>query len=272
MNNLGPSVLDFFDVWEDINVIYKSPKITDIKDAKYVLIGEDHLNSLARAEHSKIIDQNVVPGSILLVEGFSALMEVNGKNRESALRMYQISEYAQKMLTVIGWDRFNHIAKPRKHVYVCDYNKDSGYSSVSLDPEILTLADKLSLLKEAKSYKNVESEEFKNLEEVMNSREEVLQEAREKYDEEIAETFPIRTSAMTHTLKMIEKQRLQGKIKGKVFLIAGRSHVQEKKTINDRRFSLNSLYGELQCIPAVVLASKTIDRPRSDLEKLLDRG
>lgn len=283
----GPQLYDMFDIWDDVNIMQQSPQVSNIKDAKYVLFAEDHARGTARGHHSELIDQNVTPGSILLVEGVSSLTELKGENRKVYLSTLYISEYAQKMLTVIGWDRYNYVEQQSPEtVFVGDYNQETGRSTIfleSVSPPGLHLSESLALLGEAED--GLYEAEHRQLEELQGSSEEVhqlkdeylklmkdvLPKAREALSERIANDFPMRTAAMVETLQGIEKQRLAGKIKGKIFLIGGYCHIIQANT-NDERYSLQPLQKTLKQLPFMTVMSKSIFQARSNLEEVFDSG
>lgn len=236
----GPRIedIDGFTIWDSNQVLDQSPACLDVKNAKYIFCAEIHNELGSRLDVATFIKETVVPGSVLLVENCKALMEVKGKKREQILNDLFIDEVARPMITVIGWDRHN------------DYFPDSKRKGAFFDEQpLIRLSERLVLLSKLQDDLNVFPPELKKV------AEGVVQEAYDKYIEEIADIFPERTKCMAHTLRTLENE---GQIKGKIYLIAGRLHLVENPAQTDPRYQLKIFQEVFQQLPAIIISSNRI--------------
>lgn len=276
----GPSIDDIDDIddppffdWADhrplgpveLDELYRSSGISEIKDATYIFLGENHLSERSRHDHSFLIDQLVTPGSILLVEGAPALIEMLETKREEFFRLFKISNKAQRMLTVIGWDHRTHLFPGYNEPdWICQYDKEAGkidiFSSISesILPAIRDNAFLFSSEKRLLLQTRLKSNTCKfpiEARQTLKEIEALASRIPTELTKELEKNFPIRTQTMVHTLKILEEQRLQGNITGKIFLIAGLSHLLVECQDASPQYSLKLLRETLSTLPAVVLSS-----------------
>ncbi len=235
-----------------------------ILDAQYLFCAEDHANTRGyscRTDHAELIDATVIPCSILLVEGFKAMVEVTGIDREAIFKALRISKYAQSQITVVGWDAYNNVSQQTEPVFLCR-NHEDGTSSVSSEKHRAPLIrEALSDLRET-CLKEEKAWEDSNIPEEMQEQMQgqivkIYSQARHVYKEALADEFPERTAAMVYTIERIEQQRQQGIITGKIYLIGGALHLNEAS--KDPRLSLKPLYDRLATLPAAIVSSKKTD-------------
>lgn len=262
----NPSVYDLFDVEADFDIRYQS--VRKINEASYILLGEDHTRQSMRFDNSQLIEHFVTPNSILLVEGYAALVELNDQQRKSILDSLQIAEHVRSMLTVIGWDRLNHMAKAEKPTLLCGYDKADNAFIVS---DECTESCKTIFKEHIPMLKEIEKDEVTFPEELQLLLKDTKERLKITINEFIATTFPDRTAAMVYTLKTLEEERrVLGNNRGKIFLIAGDLHLENE--VPDPRYSLQSLYNLLPHLPVVIIRSKILFSERSEMEKLWDKS
>ena len=225
------------DLWEQTWV---SPAVPSGKwqDASYVLLAEIHDDEFIKNCNSQLIDQLSTPNSILLVEGMRSLWRpLSFEKTAAALLSLRISEVAmQKIPTVMGWDYFNHLGD---QAFYCSF--DPPYTIFVGDDE----RDRPKFREYARV---IRSDGPMDLERGMAS---LL-----AWGENMA-TFPKRTDAMVQTLRVVEQRKALDPSIGKVFLVAGKSHVINSSSVGWE--SLGPLYAELNRLPAAVIS---IGHPR----------
>jgi hypothetical protein len=180
---------------------------------------------------------------------------------------YHIKEASQKNLTCYGWDAINHRAGEEDLSGVCRFvckPEPNGSSTITVDdnweerfPKKLSSEVALSLKIAAAQelWRRESSEEVMNMPPLKRRKLESDNECLiNECFEDIANSVQPRTQALIETLRKIENLRTQGKITGKIFLIAGTYHLVEH--FHDPRLSLQPLYKELEKLPSVVLVRK----------------
>lgn len=260
-------------------VIYQSPLINSISQARIILIGEMHEDPKSQMNNSQLVDALVCPKSRLYAEAirFTA-NEVTGLARKTTLTTLHISSYASSHLSLYGWDDYN-------------YRKEKADAEEQNKPIPLHFTDAIVLVEQAISVTN----EFKNLclakgidpyeefstedpailkaQEVMNDNlskagidpsigfEEIqkyFQRSCKSLDKTMSKGFPKRTEALVFNLQIVGDLFRWELIKGKAFFIAGLLHLEEEDGEKDRHYSLDLLYRMLKTLPAIIVAPASI--------------
>ncbi len=231
-------------IWAYIQTLYRSPTASSIQEAQYIFFSEDHFYNKAdscHSDHAAVIDQTVTPGSVLLMEGFTAMAEVTGEDKEAVLNKLRISETARSKITVIGWDRYNHASKLGKLEH-------KGQLIQAVIPGLIEARE--AFIEEEMEDFNLPKEMQKVIDDISNRIDKILIEA-------LTDDHPMRTASMVDTIEKIEQQRLEGKITGKIYIVGGVTHLSPHYNKgNDPRLSLKPLYDRIATLSATVISSR----------------
>ncbi len=224
-------------------VVYQSPLLDDPRLAKTVHLPLNHDNKetpkgldLDQSVRSAatFIDHTVRPGSLFFTEGINSLVEtapLSSRLRTLVFSNYGISSFAQRQLTLYGWDALNHnrdLAEPG-FIFPRKYESDKMFSIPWL-LEVDQIFDRQIF------------EQYPGL----------IVDYHKLLYERVYSGFPIRTAAMVSSL--IQASSL--KPTGIIFCEGGAFHSERVVTYTDET-SLSRLYAYLRTVPCIVLIASS---------------
>lgn len=251
-------------------LIYKSPLISSLKQARIILTGENHYHAGSRTQNGHLIDQFIRPSYFLHLysEGISPTEKpIEGLAKKLTLEILKISAASSPNLLLFGWDDYNHL-------------KEKADAREQNKPEPEHITDKIALINKAR----IASNEFLDLSEARGMDHSTTQKAQanlekrliaagidpnkgyddklekigEELEEEVSKEFPKRTEKMVATLETVNNLIQQKKLDGLAIFAAGGRHLEAQENEKDPRYSLDLLYQMIKKLPAVIVLPTSI--------------
>jgi CII-binding regulator of phage lambda lysogenization HflD len=251
----------------NFDVIYKN--VDNIEEAKLIFLGENHSSKLDKEKIARLVDILYLKGTLLLVEGAASCAPVDKQQ-------HVIGNQISSDVKVLGWDMLmTKEKKEEMHEIALGINKLSSLIKNQMNnlgdtkklfegtTKIITtlnesalsdIQDENSLRKKItaiekyrKNLNLIESALVSKSEKVANliKKREELENIIVDYNYNI---FQARTQQMIFTLDICSE------LADRVFLVAGKHHLQQTST--DERYRLDDFYKNIENIPTIILFPK----------------
>jgi hypothetical protein len=227
----------------NFNIIYKSDLVDNIEDAEEFLICEKHDNLQVIKANALFIEKFKTENSVAFIEGSKSLVAIPENEIDSVLEFLYLTNNDD--ISFFGWDNEDTHAI---YLTICEVKKRhetySRLSQIAYQQKDMTTY--FMLLRKCLGC-------CVFLDSLMRA------------------PHPARTADMINTLRGIKKLRVTHGFTGKIFLIAGATHLEEPELWNasgtlpsekpkPSEFSLSTFYEELKTRKVIVLKSKLMEK------------
>jgi hypothetical protein len=124
------------DIWGQMEVLFKHPRLEDPKRAKFVFIAESHSRLDMRRIHGAFISSIISPKTLLLVESVKAGIVLEGDRKKMTLLEYSVGESDAERLALMGWDYYGENLEESREKY---FEKKQALSALVKGSESSTI-------------------------------------------------------------------------------------------------------------------------------------